>query len=369
MARRLPAAVQPFLTWLTAKPAPGEAYRAHTAIYHFVTAIVCLLAGVALSVAILLGPLFLMVFLPVALIVTTAGLGKLQVTIYHHCAHGTVLGTRERNRRLGSVLSVFLLIKHFDVYQKEHMLHHSAKRLLTEEDEFAQFLFGSCGLKPGLAKEELYHRVISSLLSPMSHFRLFVLRVQSCLLTHDRVQNWAGAAFWAAVIATAWGAGVFLEFAVVWLIPFTVLFQIATALRILCEHRFPHRQLVEARNKEFISNATAGVFPGAALPACRPASLAGVLAWGGWWAEMLTVHLFVRVFVLVGDAPCHDYHHRRPASKRWASYIHERQKDQDQGCAGFPINYFEYWGLFTAIDGTLETLSVFEPPAIQDKGV
>lgn len=367
MACRLPVAVQPFLTWLTGKPAPGEAYRAHTPTYHLVTAVVWLLAGLALSVATLLGPLVLLVFLPIALIVTTAGLGKLQVAIYHHCAHGTVLGTRDRNRRLGSVLSVFLLIKHFDVYQKEHMLHHSAKRLLTEDDEFAQFLFGPCGLKPGLAKEELWRRVIGSLLSPMFHLRLFVRRVQSCLLTHDRVQNGAGAVFWTAVTATAWGAGVFPEFAVVWLIPFTILFQIATALRILCEHRFPHRRLIELRDKEFISYATAGVFPGAAVPARRANSVAGLLAWSGWWAEMLTVHLFVRVFVLVGDAPCHDYHHRRPASRRWASYIHERQKDQDQGCAGFPVSYFDCWGLFTAIDETLETLSAFESPALPGK--
>src|SRR5690606_23165633 len=42
MARRLPVAVQPFLTWLTGKPAPGEAYRAHTPAYHLVTAVVWL---------------------------------------------------------------------------------------------------------------------------------------------------------------------------------------------------------------------------------------------------------------------------------------------------------------------------------------
>jgi len=74
---------------------------------------------------------------------------------------------------------------------------------------------------------------------------------------------------------------------------------------------------------------------------------------------MLTVHLFTRVFVLVGDAPCHDYHHRRPASRRWASYIHERQKDCDQGCVGFPANYIDTWGLFEAIDSMLESLSAF----------
>ena len=72
---------------------------------------------------------------------------------------------------------------------------------------------------------------------------------------------------------------------------------------------------------------------------------------------MLTVQLFVRVFVLVGDAPCHDFHHRRPATKAWTSYIHARQKDVDAGCPGYPLNYGESWGLFRAIDENLATLS------------
>ena len=72
---------------------------------------------------------------------------------------------------------------------------------------------------------------------------------------------------------------------------------------------------------------------------------------------MLTVHLFARVFVLVGDAPCHDFHHRRPASRRWTDYIHARQKDADNGCPTYPLGYIETWGLFEAIDENLASLS------------
>src|SRR6266404_876121 len=79
--------------------------------------------------------------------------------------------------------------------------------------------------------------------------------------------------------------------------------------------------------------------------------------WLAWWVEMLTVQLFVRLFVLVGDAPCHDYHHRRPASKRWASYAQARQQDRLNGCWGFPVNYCDSWGLFRTIDANLATLA------------
>src|SRR3546814_20241956 len=71
---------------------------------------------------------------------------------------------------------------------------------------------------------------------------------------------------------------------------------------------------------------------------------------------MLTVHLFSRLFVLVGDAPCHDYHHRRPGSRKWPSYIHERQADLLRGCPAYPVTYIETWGLFRAIDENLASL-------------
>ena len=91
-------------------------------------------------------------------------------------------------------------------------------------------------------------------------------------------------------------------------------------------------------------------------PADEPPDLR-VAGWAAWWAEMLTLQLFVRLFVLVGDAPCHDYHHRRPASRRWTSYAHARQQDRLEGCRGFPVNYCDSWGLFRTIDANLATLA------------
>ena len=87
-------------------------------------------------------------------------------------------------------------------------------------------------------------------------------------------------------------------------------------------------------------------------------------AWGAWWAEMLTVHLFVRLFVMVGDAPCHDFHHRKPASKKWTSYIHARQTDLDAGSPGYPAGYFECWGLFAAVDRNLASLAATAPATL-----
>lgn len=76
---------------------------------------------------------------------------------------------------------------------------------------------------------------------------------------------------------------------------------------------------------------------------------------------MLTVTVFSRAFVLVGDAPCHDFHHRRPANRKWTSYAHARQQDSDAGSPGFPVGYTENWGLIRAVDSNLATLAATPP--------
>ena len=100
MAERLPAALQPFLTWLTAKPAPGEAAVPRKPM-HFVRSacglvlVGCLLSVLALTLS---HGILLVAALALGMLLTTSGLGLFQVVIFHHCSHGTVFSTRARNR-------------------------------------------------------------------------------------------------------------------------------------------------------------------------------------------------------------------------------------------------------------------------------
>jgi fatty acid desaturase len=360
MAARVPSILQPFLTWLTAKPASGQVAAVRSAGAFVTGALAWIVAGCALSVFPMLlndPSIFMWLLLPAGLLATSCGLGLFQVVVFHHCSHGTVFRTRERNRQVGRMISALLLFKRFDDYQREHMLHHSPKKLLTSEDEFADFVLGMCRLEPGLPKRELWRRVATILVSPAFHTRFLLRRVQASLLTGDRAHDLMGRVAWIAAFLAAAASGMLLEFMVVWVLPVTVLLQVATVLRILCEHRFPDPELIAARNREFVCHATAGVFPGSMPPREHATTIAGFLAWTAWWLEMLTVHLFVRVFVLVGDAPCHDFHHRRPATRRWTAYIHARQEDLEAGSPGFPSGYFESWGLFEAIDHNLGSLA------------
>ncbi|HEY9346454.1 MAG TPA: hypothetical protein VIQ53_14145, partial [Inquilinus sp.] len=256
------------------------------------------------------------------------------------------------------LISAIFLFKHFDHYRSEHMRHHSARKLLTEEDEYADFVLGMCRLEPELPKRELWRRVLANVVfSPSFHVRFLLRRIRAATRSHDRVHNAVAAAGLVVPVVASAFTGHALIFLIIWFLPLTLLLQWATIGRILCEHRFPEPALIAARDKEFVCMATAGVFPGAPPPPLPAWSAPGLCAWGSWWLNMLTVQLMVRVIVLVGDAPCHDFHHRRPATKLWTDYIHARQKDVDAGCPGFPLNYGETWGLFRAIDENLATLS------------
>jgi fatty acid desaturase len=367
MAARLPAFMQPFLTWLTAKPAPGEAARPRGAVSFVLGALAWVFGGCALTVMpfLMTEPLLVAwLLVPAGLLATSCGLGIFQVVIFHHCSHGTVFATRERNHRVGRMISALLLFKRFEDYQREHMIHHSAKKLLTEEDEFADFVLGLCGLEAGVPKRELWRRVLVNCVSPSFHWRFFSRRVKASLFTGDAAHDWMGRLAWGFAISLSLATGTFGLFLLAWVLPVTILLQIATVFRILVEHSFPEPALIAQRDKEFVCHASVGVFPGREPPMTSARTLPGLLAWTGWWAEMLTVHLFVRLFVLVGDAPCHDYHHRRPATRRWTTYIHARQQDIDAGSPGFPTGYFEAWGLMRAVDRSLASLAATRPATI-----
>ncbi|MFC0410232.1 fatty acid desaturase [Roseomonas elaeocarpi] len=366
MAERLPRAIQPFLTWITAKPAPGEDAPERPAHSFVAGALGAMAAGVLLSVLALAVamPLWLAAaMLFVGLTATSSGLGVFQVVIFHHCSHGTVFKTRERNRTVGRLVSALLLFKRFEDYQREHMLHHSANKMLTDEDEFTGFVFGICRLEPGVSKRELWRRVVVNLVSPKFHGTFMIKRIKSAMFGGDRQHDWTSRAAYGAAFAIAAATGTLTEFLVAWILPLTVLLQIATVFRILCEHRFPEVELIQARGKAFVCASTTGVFPGAMPPAERATTLRGFVLWAFWWANTLTATLFSRVFVMVGDAPCHDFHHRRPANRKWTTYAHARQQDSDAGSPGFPAGYTENWGLLRAVDANLATLAA-TPPGI-----
>ena len=223
MAARLPRMVQPLLTWLTARPAPGEQAAAGRGAIAYVWGALALVGGgVLLSAAaafLLLhgrsidgggpesqaesfaGGLALLPVLAAGLLLTTSGLGLFQVVVFHHCGHGTVFKTPTRNRDVGRLVSALLLFKHFDHYQKEHMLHHSANKLFTDDDEFTDFVVGICKMAPSMSRKQLWRQLLTSLVSPLFHGRFLYKRLLGSLNSHDRLHNAVGLGFLCVLMA------------------------------------------------------------------------------------------------------------------------------------------------------------------------
>jgi fatty acid desaturase len=367
MAERLPAAVQPFLTWLTAKPRAGEAVVERPGWHYAALAAAQVLAGVALG-ALCLGAQMprwaALVGVPLGWLLTSSGLGLLQVVVFHHCSHGTVFAAREWNILAGRLTSALLLFKHFDIYKREHMLHHSANKLLTDEDEFADFVFGTCGLVGGVSRRRLWLRVVGHLVSPAFHARFAWRRARAAMRSPDPMHNLLALTAWLFVLGSATHAGCLGIVLVVWVLPATVLLQVATVFRILCEHCFPDEAIIVARGRDLPHHATSGVFPGRCPPPRHLAAAPRLAGWALWWLEMLSWQMFVRLFVMVGDAPCHDFHHRRPASRKWTSYIQARESDRARVQAAADTEYNECWGLLQAVDRTLASLAA-KPPGFR----
>src|SRR5690242_13186667 len=88
---------------------------------------------------------------------------------------------------------------------------------------------------------------------------------------------------WLVAIAICGVGGYFAQLLIIWVLPVTIMLQLVTIGRILCEHRFPEPALIAARGREFVCRATAGVFPGIAPPAAAASSPTGLAAWTCWW--------------------------------------------------------------------------------------
>ena len=296
---------------------------------------------------------WLLLLLP-AWLLTTYSTRKLQVVIAHHCAHANFSGRKWIDQNLGRFICIALWLRDFDSYQKDHILHHKAKTALTLADETVKFLYLGVGLRPGMSKNELWRKLCTSLCSPIFHYKSLKARFSACFLSHSLIHNVTAWGFWGVIILSVSSIHFWSIFLVAWVLPVTILYQIAQCLRLAAEHKWPEN--MSERDKLFVSHSTVAVFLGEPVPPPTLPIVLRIARWVIWWIRM-TGHLVVRLCVLQTDTLTHDYHTRYPGTDDWANASYARQQDLDSGCPRWPELYQETWGLLAAIDGVLESLS------------
>src|SRR5512138_2714990 len=99
MALRLPRALQPLLTWLTGRPAPGERARARAPWTFLLEAHAWAVLGLLIgALGFATHGLTSAALIALSLVMTTAGLSLFQIAVFHRCAHGQLFAGCRRNR-------------------------------------------------------------------------------------------------------------------------------------------------------------------------------------------------------------------------------------------------------------------------------
>ncbi|KAF2394170.1 fatty acid desaturase [Pseudomonas frederiksbergensis] len=348
--RALPGFMQPFLSWLTAKPLPEDLnqVRQLKPVHHILVSVGLIAFGVVLAaIGYLHASLALWLL---GFVIATGGIKQMQVMICHNCAHDMVFEQRELNVRVGRLISGVLMLKPFDIYKQEHALHHSSRTLLTDDDDTLSYLRNVVGLTPSDSIATLWTKLVSAALSPQAMLRSAWGRLKATARAPNRpVARWT-LIFWATLSLLAAAVGQLDLFLAAWVVPVFIGYHISTTFRLAAEHTWPSIEVLERRGIDFICESTTGVFIGEELRIPDGAGAVRRFAHiGVWLIKMLGFHLFIRLFVMVGDTPCHDFHHRRPRSKDWPNYVTARERDRLEGALPFPSNYIDHWGYISAV--------------------
>jgi fatty acid desaturase len=363
--RVLPSALQPVLTWLTCKPLPDEEPWKLTPLHHLAGAVLALVGGAALGIfAATLSGLWLLL-LPVGWLLIIHAVRKLRSVVVHQCAHSNFLPNQFLNDLLGETVSIITFTQNYAPYKREHIFGHHSTKHMTVEDPTVAFLLRMIGARAGMPAEELWSLLKKKIVSPAFHLKFLRIRLLSNFKEASLWHSLGMLFFWGSLLLVTAYTGAWLQFVLAWLLPMTIPLHMVECLRLSGKHVFPEQD-AEKRGRQELGSFTHGIFVGELTPAGDLPFFPRMLAWAGWWLRLLFYHLPSRMMVLAGDAPCHDYHHRRPKSKDWPNYIFARQSEVVSPPPNWPP-YTEVWGVAAAIDATFASLSAADPAQYEVK--
>ena len=357
--RALPAWLQLPLTFLTGKPYRGQSRPVLSPTFHVAAGFGSLAAGLAIGAVALGTRRHAKLLLPLGWAMTLHGMRDLRMLVFHQCAHRNLYGRRELDRPIGQLISSLLVIQNFERYSKEHTVDHHAAPHMTLRDPTVQAVLLGLGLRAGMPRDRMWPVVLRKIVSPAFHIRFALGRLRSFAHGSTKAERGLACGIYAAALAAALAGGWLPKLLLLWGVPLIPLFQVSNTLRLCVKHTFPAAGTTARTGKEHFAGLTNAIFIGEAAPAPSP-GWRGAAAWAGWALRMLALHLPARYLVLTGDTVVHDFHHRHPSSKRWASYIFARQDDVEAGPGGWPA-YREVWGLRAGIDAMFDSLAMADP--------
>lgn len=356
---RLPRWLQPLLTELTGKAPPDEQpWLRWTTAGRLTATLFTFLASIAASMtAVWIGG-WAWLLLPFTWLLTVSSTRVFQTGLVHHASHGRLLRNPRANDFFGELLSLLAVISPLTIYRAFHNKHHSG--LGGEADPDLRFI-ASLGLQPGLTVREYWQRFWVTLLSPRFHAIYLLARLKENFLRAPASRRLASGLFALALLGAAAVTGLWLEFALGYLLPITILTQMSAWAGLLGLHQWVPARGAQSK-RAALASLTSGRFVGEPAPAPSLRGWPRARAWIGWTVRTGTVHLFQKLAVVPGELASHDWHHEHPVSWEWANHAYARRDSRAQDEQRRPT-YTEFWGVGRAIEATFERLAALPPDA------
>lgn len=295
--------------------------------------------------------------LPLTWLMTVSRVRVMQTGLVHHASHGTLSARKAWNNLIAEGISLLAWIQPLEIYARDHTAHHARTATPSDPDlSFIKLVMELLGYKPGMKEAELWRRYWLTLVSPRYHWTYTTARLRANFVEPRPTRRlaswvWAISLLTIAALADAW-----LPLMLAYLMPVFVLTQMSAWTGLLGLHFWVRISVPEQSAKEEIATVTSARFLGEVAPDSSLRGAGKVWAWTCWTFRMLTVHLFMRLAVVPGDLPSHDWHHWHPKTPDWANAPFAR-RDALLADAGRLPPYTEVWGVEAAIAETFRRLS------------
>jgi hypothetical protein len=330
-----------WVTWLVAKPRTGQATRRKTAGEEISLTFLLFAFGLLISNYAFVDNAHLWA-IPISQVCLLSSLRMQRLTIMHACSHNAVFANPFWNEVLGEFISILTLSMPFNSYKKKHCETHHSKGLMRPGDETFEFFY-KAGFRSEMSPQQAWQHLTKLIFSATFHCRQFGDRLKGTFSSTDAKHNWLAVGFWLSILSLVIITHTWAGFLLVFVPTLSVFFEISSVLRQCVEHRFAKKT----------GEMTSAIFCCEEPAVFNDFDPFWVKFWGEtrWWLRLFFYHLPVRLLILTGDSPVHDYHHRRPASD-WVNAHSDRQAEVEAG-----VYYSHSWGLVEAINKTFESLS------------
>ncbi len=363
--RVFPSITQPFWTWLTGKPALDEAIGtwsgplsfALMALVRFCSGIVVVIIGMR-SQGNFCGLVVLMGW-----VLSVGGARMMISTVAHQCIHSRFSGWRWVDEMTAQFFSILTVTQSAEQYRTEHFLLHHRHDVFTTQADPATHMLIQAGLTPGTEVKRLWRRLFLSMLSPLFHMKWLYERARGNAMTGNLPRR---VLFGSYVLGWIWlieGAAVitWIEWLIAFALPVLLFYHNSVLLEFISEHAwFDERRHLEDPRHIHATHSW-GRFCGRQVPVKQSHWLHHCFRWLVWSAEHAFYHLPVRLVVLPGDLPQHDFHHRHPGTYKWPQAAFAREADRHVTETSNWPDYQEFWGLHNAIAHVFKIIANSQP--------